>query len=448
MKRGGFMRRHGNDVPVYPTNIYTTNAIVDPYPHYTRLRGLGPVVWLSAHKIYALPRYAECKAVLRDDKTFISGKGVALNPIANRLGRGTTLNSDGAEHDRRRKLVAHRLLPRALRAISDSVDEQAARVVELALERGEIDGVDDIASALPMAVVPDLVGWPKHRRGNLISLGGATFDMLGPINKHAFKAVPGSLNMLRFARRAVRRREVIEGSMADDVLAAADTGKVSRAECSALMIDYVGPSIDTTISAISNALHLFAIHPEQWQILKNDPTLVPNAVNEILRYESPLRAFSRLARHETEIAGTAIPEGARILVIYASANRDEREWDDPDRFDIRRDANRQLGFGQGAHACAGQGLARLETSAMLSALAERVERIELTSRPTWAINNIIRRHERLPLKLIARAGVTTAAAPPPCQTPTSPGPTSASASRQPDVGENRSSATAPGHRPR
>jgi cytochrome P450 len=95
-----------------------------------------------------------------------------------------------------------------------------------------------------------------------------------------------------------------------------------------------------------------------------------------------------------------IPAGARVLIIYSSANRDEREWDHADVFDIRRDATRQLGFGQGAHACAGQSLARLETSSMLGALLERVDRIEVSAPPTWAINNIIRRHEQLPLKLI------------------------------------------------
>jgi cytochrome P450 len=126
------------------------------------------VVWLSHQHVYALPRYAECKTVLRDDTTFISGKGVALNLIANRLSRGTTLNSDGAEHDQRRKLVAHRLLPRALRPIGDVVDRQAASVVDTALARGHVDGVEDIAYALPLAVVPDLVGWPHHQRDKLL----------------------------------------------------------------------------------------------------------------------------------------------------------------------------------------------------------------------------------------------------------------------------------------
>ena len=104
------MRRPA-DVPAYEPDLYATPAILDPHPHYAGLRRLGPVVWLTKQRVYALPRYAQCKAVLRDDTTFISGEGVALNRIFNRLSRGTTLNSDGDEHDQRRKLVAHQLLP-------------------------------------------------------------------------------------------------------------------------------------------------------------------------------------------------------------------------------------------------------------------------------------------------------------------------------------------------
>ena len=137
-------------IPAYKPDIYAVDAIVDPYPHYEELRRLGSVVWLTKQKVYALPRYAECKAVQRDDKTFGSGQGVALNAIANRLSRGTTLSSDGAEHDQRRKLVAHRMLPRALRSISDSVDATAAAVVEAALDKGEVDGVHELAAALPL----------------------------------------------------------------------------------------------------------------------------------------------------------------------------------------------------------------------------------------------------------------------------------------------------------
>ncbi|WP_369804352.1 cytochrome P450 [Mycobacterium sp. E2497] len=386
-------------VAVYRPDIYTRAAVIDPYPHYRRLRQLGPVVWLRRHRTYALPCYAECKATLRDDSTFISGNGVALNPISNRLSRGTTLNSDGAEHDRRRKLVAHRLLPRALRDFAETVDRQAAAIVDSAVRRHTVDAVEDLASALPLAVVPDLVGWPRDQRGRLIDWGGATFDALGPLNWQAIRSAPLTLRMLRFARRVVRDRAVLDGSIVDELLSVADAGELTREECTALMIDYIAPSLDTTISAISNAVYLLAAHPDQWRLLKEDPGLIPNALNEIVRYESPLRAFARFARADAEIAGTRIPAGSRVVVMYASANRDEHEWSDPDSFDIRREAGRHLGFGNGQHACAGQALARLEMAAILRALIERVDHITLRGRPTWAVNNIIRRHESLPVSL-------------------------------------------------
>jgi cytochrome P450 len=293
--------RKAAGVPVYRPDIYSVDAIIDPYPHYQRMRDLGSVVWLTKQKVFALPRYAECKAVLLDDKNFQSGMGVALNRITNRMSRGTTLNSDGAEHDRRRKLLAHRLLPRGLRAISDSVDATAVAVVEAALNKGEIDGVNDLAAALPMAVVPDLIGWPRDQRDRLIEWGGATFDVLGPLNWQSIKAMPIALRMLRFARRAVRERTPLEGSIAHELLTAADQGKLSHRECPPLMVDYLAPSIDTTMSAISNALYLFARYPEQWQLLKGDPTLTANAINEVIRYEPPLRAFARRVGHETEL---------------------------------------------------------------------------------------------------------------------------------------------------
>jgi cytochrome P450 len=395
------MMRTPTDAPAYRPDLYSPAAVRDPYPHYARLRELGPVVWLHKQRVYALPRYAECKRVLLDDDAFISGEGVGLNPIVNRLGRGTTLYSDGKEHARRRAAVAHRLTPRALRAMTESVEKQAEAVVEAAIAGRFVDGAD-LAAALPMGVVPDFVGWPEHGREHLLRWAGAAFDAQGPINRQALRNMPAAVGMLRFARRVVRERSVLDGSMGHDVLCAADAGKFPPAECAALMVDYLAPSLDTTISAIASALYLFAAHPEQWRHLKQNPALIPNAVNEVVRYESPLRAFTRTAAREVEIAGTALPKGSRLLVLYASANRDALEWEDPDTFDIRRDAARQLGFGHGTHGCAGQGLARLETAAMLRVLVDRVERIELVGTPVWALNNIIHRIERLPLELVAR----------------------------------------------
>lgn len=386
--------------PVYRGDLYSPATIADPYPAYAELRRLGPVVHLRQHRAWAITSYDDCKRTLLDDGTFVSGKGVALNPLANRLGRGTTLSSDGEEHTQKRKLVAHRLTPRALREMTETVEAAATRVADEAVALGAVDGVTAIARPVPLQVVPDLVGWPAEEREHLLRWAAATFDVLGPLNATSLRSAAASIGMMRFAGRIARTGNVLPGSMGDEVIAAARAGTIGRGDSSSLMIDYLAPSLDTTISGIASALLLFAQHPEQWDALRADRSLIPNAVNEVLRFEAPLRAFTRYVGKDTEVAGTTLRRGERVVVLYASANRDEASWEQPDVFDIRRrDAARHLGFGHGSHACAGMGLARLETQAVLSALADRVERIELTGEPVWARNNVIRGLASLPLVL-------------------------------------------------
>jgi len=391
-------------VPVYRPDVYARPAVLDPYPHYERMRSLGPVVRLGRRRAFAVTRYAECKRVLLDDATFVSGRGVALNPAANCLGRGTTLQSDGAVHAQRRGMLASRLTPKALRALRGEVEERADAVVAAAVARGHVDGVADIAQALPTSFVPDLIGWPADGREHLLRWAGATFDSLGPVNGQTLRSTPATVGMLRFARSVVRRRAVLPGSLGADLLERVDRGELREDACPALLVDYLAPSLDTTISAIASAMMLLARHPEQWRHLQDDPGLVPNAVNEVVRIESPLRAFSRSLEEDAEVGGVPLAAGTRLAVFYASANRDERFWDDPTAFDVTRDATPQLGFGQGTHGCAGQGLARLETQSILRSLLARVERIELVGEPAWGLNNIIHKLDRLPLRLVAKEG--------------------------------------------
>lgn len=395
------------DVPVYPADLYSENVIRDPYPHYAAMRALGPVVWLPKQKLYALPRYAEVKAVLRDDDTFRSGGGVALNTISRTVGRRSFLMLDGSEHDRVRKLTAHRLIPRGLRPLQTQIDDLAEETVRAAVANGGVDGVRDIALRLPLQVVPDLVGWPEGDREHLVKWAAATFDLLGPFNSVAVRSSGNVLSMLAFVHRLARRRNVIPGSMAHEVVQAIEEGAMKQSQLPSVFIDYLAPSIDTTASAIAAALWLFARNPDQWQMLQRDPARIANAVNEIVRMESSVRAFGRRAERDTEIAGIRIPAGSRVLVMFASANRDERVWSDPDRFDITRDASRQLGFGHGVHACAGQGLARMEIEAMLRSLLRHVDGIELDGAPELALNNVIRRFETLPLHLVPKGKVAS-----------------------------------------
>lgn len=387
-------------VPRYGANLFRRSARIEPYAHYQQMRALGPVVWLSRHRVYAVVRYGEARQVLASPHILISGRGVGLNPVVNHFSHGTALASDGEVHAIRRKRMGTPLTPRALRDMKAHIEAMAENVVSAAVRRREVDGVTDLAVSLPMSVVPDLIGWPADGRDRLLRWASATFDTMGPLNHRALRALPVTYAMLRFTRATVRTHNVAPGSLGDELLTSARAAGIAESDCPPLLLDYLAPSLDTTIGAISNALWLFARHPDQWQLLRRDPALIANAVNEAVRLESPLRAFSRLASTDTQIAAVNIPAKSRVLVVYASANRDERAWQDPTRFDITRDASAQLGFGYGEHGCAGQGLARLEAGAILSSLARRVAWIELTGTPQWVNNNIIRRLSTLPIRLV------------------------------------------------
>jgi len=246
--------------------------------------------------------------------------------------------------------------------------------------------------------VPDLLGWPEDGREHLVDWGGANFDALGPPNARADAGGVGLLEMAAYAQQLVER-DLPEGSMAAGILDAAARGDIDKAQCPFLVIDYLAPSLDTTISALGNAIWLFATHPDQWQLLRREPERVKQAFNEVLRVESPISAFSRVTTRATVVDDVELPAGARVMISYASANRDERHWDEPDTFDITRNSAAQIAFGYGEHACVGMGLARLEGAAVLSALVERVDSFELTGEPVRKLNNLIRSFASLPVSV-------------------------------------------------
>ena len=277
------------------------------------------------------------------------------------------------------------------------VAEKADALVADLVARGSFDAVTDLARALPLSVVPDFIGWPEEGREHLLEWAGANFNSFGPLNDRAANALPKCGEMAGFGAEIVRTGNVLPGSLGAGVLEARDRGEITTEQCMMLMLDYLAPSLDTTISAVGSAIWLLGNHPDQWDLLRADPSLIPNAINEVVRYESPIRAFGRLTTRDAEIDGVLVPENSRVLVLYASANRDERQWARPDEFDITREnAVEQLGFGYGEHGCAGQGLARMETQSLLEALARSVTRFNLGT-PERALNNVIRSLAALPV---------------------------------------------------
>jgi cytochrome P450 len=382
-------------IPTYEVDLFADDVLAEPYEHYRALRDLGPVVWLSAHDLYAVPRYADVRGVLDNPEAFCSGHGVGFNDFINTVGLGTTLMSDGDQHRRLRDVILRPLTPKALVELRPNAQALADRMVDQLVTRGEFDAVADLAEVLPSTWVPELLGWPDDARDRLINWGSANFDALGPPNARTDAAGSGLLEMANYAI-TLANSTLPEGSMAAGILAAAARGEIDPTQCPLAIVDYLAPSLDTTISALGNAIWLFATHPDQWQLLRRDHDRVKAAFNEVLRMETPISSFTRVATRTTEIEGAEIPAGARVMVIYASANRDERHWDDPDAFDITRNSAGQLAFGHGDHACAGMGLARLEGAAVLGALVERVERIEITGPPVRKLNNLIRSFASIP----------------------------------------------------
>jgi cytochrome P450/ferredoxin-NADP reductase len=384
-------------LPVYDGDLYADEAILDPHPVYARLRELGPVVWLSRLQVYALPRYDEVAGVLRQPRRFISSRGVSLNERTNRLLVGSTLNSDPPEHDATRAITSAPLLPGALEAIAPRIRRAADGLVAELARRGRFDAVSDFAQYLPVTIVAELVGLPDQARGKMLAWASATFNLFGPENDRARASFDDLRDLKAFLDEFGTPDKLKPGGWAQRIFEVGAERGIPFETCAQLMRDYINPSLDTTISSTGQAIKFFADAPDQWALVRARPELIPNAVEEVVRLASPIRAFTRYVAEDSEIAGVAIPQGARVMVMYASANRDERKFAEPDRFDVTRDVHDHLGFGSGVHMCMGMHLARLEIVSLLQSLARRVKTIALAGEPVVAMNNTIRAYASLPV---------------------------------------------------
>jgi cytochrome P450 len=388
-------------VPVCDIDFYSDAVIRDPLPHYAAMRALGPVVHLPRNGCYALPRHAEAVAALRQPLVFSSAQGLSLSPRVNAILKGSTLNSDPPQHDRTRAVTGAPLLPGALRGTVEARIRAAAEgLVETLVARGEVDAIADLATYLPLTIVAELVGLPEAGQGKLLTWASATFNLFADDNPRAQAAFADLKDLAAFLAEYGRPERLKPGGWAARIFEVGPERGIDPATCAQLMRDYINPSLDTTISATGQAIGLFADNPDQWDLLRARPDLIPNAIEEVVRLSTPIRAFSRHVARDVEIGGATLPEGARVLVIYASANRDERVFPDPDRFDIARDTANHLGFGMGVHMCMGMHLARLEIAALLEALRTRVARFERTGPATVAMNNTIRAWASLPVRLV------------------------------------------------
>jgi len=316
--------------PTSTLDPYTDQALLNPWPLYRELREMGPVVWLEKYGMFALTRYDVVVKALRDWEAFPSSFGVMMNDDMNQVLRGNTLCSDGDAHNQLRRVVIRPVTPVALKSLQDKVEREAEAVVDRLCARGRFCAAGELATYLPVTIVSNAVGLPEEGRQRMMHWSIGMFNCFGPMNERARNAMPVLSEMMHYARTHAVPGKLKPGSWAEAIHHAAAAGEVPPEAVPVMMIDYMGPSLDTTIFGISNAVWLFAKHPDQWDLVRDDPSLIPPAINEILRMEAPIQDFSRYVARDYDLDGVPLPEGSRAIVFYGAANRDPRQFPQPD----------------------------------------------------------------------------------------------------------------------
>lgn len=374
----------------YETDIdlYSDETLANPYPAFRTLRDMAGAVWMKKYEMYILTRFEDVRNALDNWEVFSSSRGIAMNEGTNQAVKGIMLCMDPPEHDEMRKIFVRPFNPKKMRELSPQIESESELLIERLTKTGRFNAANDLARHLPVMIVSKLVGVPEHGRKRMLDWSFGALDAVGPENERCLTGIPMAQEIAKFVIEEATPDKLTPGGWGANLFAAAERGEIEPQQCISMMIDYMAPSLDTTIAALQHAIRLFALHPEQWDMIRENPKLIIPAINEVLRISSPVQGFSRYVTRDHEIDGHTIPEGSRVIVSNASANRDERKWGNPDDFDITRQAMDHVAFGAGTHMCAGNPLARLEIKSILTAMTTRVKRIELHSEEQ-RLNNVL-----------------------------------------------------------
>ncbi|MFF0222898.1 cytochrome P450 [Streptomyces sp. NPDC004629] len=384
-------------------DLFTDEALRNPYPLYDELRHIGPVVHMPQHGVYAIPQYEPVREASLNWEVFTSTRGVTLNDGFNKATEGVLICSDPPDHRTMRKVFERPLLPAALKSIEPALKDEAAKVVQRLVEQGRFDAATELAQHLPLTIVSKLVGLGDRGREQMLDWAAASFDASGPINKRTTAALPKAQELIGFGLNEARPGTIDRDGWAAALFTAAERGELPAEKCPFMVLDYTAPSLDTTILATGSIIWLFAQHPDQWDLVREKPSLIRHAINEGLRLESPIQRFTRLTTREHELGGVVIPAGARVMLLYGSANRDERKYPAANTFDVNRKPSDHVAFGTGEHACVGMNLARLEIRLLLEELVPRVERFELVSAER-RVNNMLCGFDKVEVRAVPAAG--------------------------------------------
>jgi len=382
-------------IPRLDIDLFSDASLRDPFDDYRRLRDAGPLVKLDRPDVFAIGRFADVQAALREPDILLSGEGVGFSEAFNAPRGLNVLQSDGDMHRRLRLAVMRPLSPANLREARDDLKAMIVTRAAALKGAGWFDAMPSLAAFLPVEAISHLVGLPEAGRERMLEWAAATFNLIGPDQDAKDLERLGDV---RAFMASLNETVLRDGGWASQLFKAADAGQISRPEAIAAISAYIIPSLDTTILAKGHLLYQLAANPDQWAALCERPELIPGAVLEGVRHSSVLRWFSRVAAADYAVDDQVAPKGSRIMLLYGCANRDERRYENPDQFEVTRDARDQLSWGTGAHMCAGMNLARLEMEVLLEALVAQGAKLSV-GEPRMGVNRGLFGYETLPFRI-------------------------------------------------
>jgi cholest-4-en-3-one 26-monooxygenase len=358
-----------------------------PHAYFKQLRREAPVSWnreQGGSGFWVITKYEDLKNVSKDPATFssaIRATNILDPPEPEMPGlRAIMLNMDPPQHVKFRRLVQKGFTPRMVQRLESHIRERAVRIVDRVAARGQCEFVSEVAAELPMQVICDMVGVPEEDRRKVYDLSNLMIGFDDPeFQSSREDGKRAGLEMFMYAAKLAERARVRPG---DDLATAlvnaeVDGEKLTELEFNSFFLLLSVAGNETTRTVTSHGMRLLMEHSEQRARLVADPSRIPFAVEEILRFNPPVMYFRRTATRETEIRGVKIARGDKIVMWYPSVNRDEEVFDDPDRFDSERDPNEHLSFGIGEHFCLGANLARLELKIIFEELLRRLPDMEI-----------------------------------------------------------------------
>ncbi|MFD5724590.1 cytochrome P450 [Streptomyces sp. NBC_00523] len=389
-----------------PFDPWSAAFVADPYPAYAELRATGRAHYFEATDQWLVPHYADVSALLRDrrlGRTYLhrfTHEEFGRTPPPPEHEPFETLNGQGLldleppDHTRIRRLVSKAFTPRTVEQLVPTVQRLAAGLVDDFVEQGGGDLLAAVAEPLPVAVIAEMLGIPESDRAPLRPWSGAICGMfeLNPSEDTARAAVRASLEFSAYLRELIAERRAHPGTdLISALVAAHDEGeRLTEQEMVSTCVLLLNAGHEATVNTTVNGWWTLLRHSEQLAALRADHGLLPTALEELMRYDTPLQMFERWVLDDIEIDGTVIPRGSEVALLFGSANRDPSRFAAPDTLDLARRENPHITFGAGIHFCLGAPLARVELTASFGELLRKAPGLRLAAEPEWNPGYVIR----------------------------------------------------------